>query len=154
VLLVARTEIGVCSVALGDDETILESALREEFSRAEIVRDDEGLRHTLETVLSSTKGDVDWSQLPLDVRVTAFQARVWRELQKLKARRNRFLQRISDAFGCAEIGARGRGGVRTKSRRSGASMPSRGRERWRSDGYRWGLKRKRLLLELERKTGE
>ncbi len=83
-VLVARTQKGVCSVALGDNENALETQLRDEFFAATIERDDAALQSELNTVLDSLSGKTAFPDLVLDVRATAFQARVWKELQGLK----------------------------------------------------------------------
>jgi len=82
-LLVARTEKGVCSVALGQGVGELEAQLKEEFFAATIERDDEQLREEIATVLAALEGKTDFPDLKLDVRATAFQWRVWKELQRL-----------------------------------------------------------------------
>lgn len=149
-VLVARTEVGVCSVALGDDESELETQLREEFSRAEISRDDESLKRELELVVSSTKGQTDWSSLPLDVQATAFQWRVWRELGLLKRGETVSYGELANRMDLpksvrAVAAACGRNPVALVHPchrvvgKDGALT-----------GYRWGLERKRLLLELEK----
>ncbi|HEX9997752.1 MAG TPA: methylated-DNA--[protein]-cysteine S-methyltransferase, partial [Abditibacterium sp.] len=82
-ILVARTKIGVCSVALGDDEESLETSLRTEFFAAKIEREDDNLRGELEIVLNSMKESMPSPILSLDVRASAFQWRVWQELTRI-----------------------------------------------------------------------
>jgi len=82
-LLVAVTNRGICWVKLRDDREQLEDRLREEFPRAEIRRDDTHLRSQVEVVLECLDGKAPRGDLPLDVRGTAFQIRVWEELRRI-----------------------------------------------------------------------
>jgi AraC family transcriptional regulator of adaptative response/methylated-DNA-[protein]-cysteine methyltransferase len=113
-LLVARTDKGVCAVRLGDDEAILEDSLRNEFFAATLTRDDEGLRAEIEAVLGHLSGQEPNPALPLDVRATAFQWRVW---QGLRATRGR----TGPAHRSAGRGA----GLRYESNRDSQSLPPR-----------------------------
>ena len=82
-VLVARTSVGVCSVALGRDELELEAQLKAEFFAATIAHDDGRLRGEIECVLAALEGRTAFPDLGLDVRGTAFQWRVWKELQRI-----------------------------------------------------------------------
>src|SRR5947199_2365701 len=72
-LLVARTERGVCAVTLGDEDSILESALRDEYPKADIHRDENNLTSTVEQVLAHINGEERHLNLPLDLQATVFQ---------------------------------------------------------------------------------
>ena len=82
-LLVAGTERGLCSVTLGDDESELEEKLRTEFRDAELNRDTENLDVAVKAIVEYLSGQLPELDLPLDIRATAFQRRVWEELQKI-----------------------------------------------------------------------
>ncbi len=82
-LLVAATARGICRVALGVSESELVATLRAEFPDAAVERDDAGLREALGHVLTRIGGSVPSTSLPLDVRATAFQRRVWAELSRI-----------------------------------------------------------------------
>ena len=79
-LLVAATERGVCAVKLGDDDSLLETGLREEYPAAEVRRDDVSLRQWAVALLDRLEGATPDVHLPVDVRASAFQWRVWRYL--------------------------------------------------------------------------
>src|SRR3984957_13284077 len=79
-LLVAATERGVCSVMLGDESKALERLLREQFSAATIVPDTSGMKDQMAAVLAAMTDHPVVQDIPLDVRATAFQARVWQAL--------------------------------------------------------------------------
>lgn len=83
-LLVAGTDKGVCAVSIGDSESILEASLRTEYSSARIVRTDTSkLGSWVTEILAYLEGGevVPLDTLPLDIRATSFEHKVWRELQ-------------------------------------------------------------------------
>ena len=79
-VLVAATAKGVCTVSLRESEAGAEESLRARFPRAEIKRDDAGLKPTLDTVQARIAGRALDSALPLDLRGTDFQREVWNQL--------------------------------------------------------------------------
>src|SRR5699024_7639992 len=84
IVLVACTPRGLCRVAVGDDAASLEKGLPAEFPRADVRRDAKSTRDALKAVLAVAAGE-RLADLPLDVRGTAFQRRVWRALQAIPA---------------------------------------------------------------------
>ncbi len=85
-LLVAETEKGVCAVSLGDSESILEASLRKEYSSAKIVRTDtDKLGSWVSEILAYLDGRevVPLDTLPLDIRASSFEYKVWRELRAI-----------------------------------------------------------------------
>jgi AraC family transcriptional regulator, regulatory protein of adaptative response / methylated-DNA-[protein]-cysteine methyltransferase len=149
-VLVAMTVSGVCAVSFGDLESELEDDLRARFALAEITRDDSGLGETLKSVLSQLTEHPLAADLPLDVRATAFQRRVWTALRAIPRGGTRSYAQIA-----AEIGQPR--AVRAVARACAANpvavvIPCHrviGSDR-KLTGYRWGVERKRRLLELER----
>ena len=75
-ILVARTRRGVCSIMLGDDQSKLRDELLNEFPKAEIVEEDENCDYVRQ-IVDHLKGHRASLDLPLDIRATAFQQRVW-----------------------------------------------------------------------------
>ena len=148
-VLVAQTQAGVCAVAFGDLESELEDDLRARFALAEITRDDAGLGKTLRQVVSRLSEHPLAAELPLDVRATAFQRRVWTALQTIPRGETRTYAQVASGIGQPTA-------VRAVARAC-ASNPvavvipchrvvgSDGK----LTGYRWGVERKRRLLELE-----
>ena len=98
-LLVAATERGLCQVALGDDAAELEARLVREFHAAELHRDDGTLHHLVEIVLDGIAGALPARDLPLDLRGTAFQRRVWEELRRIPAGQTRTYAQVAAAIG-------------------------------------------------------
>ncbi len=148
--LVAMTSRGVCRVILGDDKAMLESMLREELHAATLVCDDAALREVAQAVVQAASGAALAAPLPLDLRGTAFQQRVWRELTRIPRG-----ETITYAELARRIGSPG--AVRAVGSACGANpaallVPCH--RVLRSDGalggYRWGLERKASLLERER----
>jgi AraC family transcriptional regulator, regulatory protein of adaptative response / methylated-DNA-[protein]-cysteine methyltransferase len=82
-LLVAVTDRGLCKIDIADDASDVESALSHEFHRADIRRDDDALAPVVAEVLARIDGRSPARELPLDVRGTAFQRRVWEELRRI-----------------------------------------------------------------------
>ena len=149
-LLVAKTETGICVVTLGDEIQALEFPLKAEFSAAKIQRDALHLQENMRAVLQLLKGENANLNLPLDVRATAFQWRVWRELQKIERGQTRSYSQIANQIG-QPTGARAV--ARACATNSVALLiPCHRvvRENGELSGYRWGLERKAELLKRER----
>jgi len=149
-LLVAATPRGVCAVRFGENVGELESELREEFSAAEIRRDDAALKPYLQPLLASLRGERVTMELPLDVRATAFQNRVWGALRAIPAGETRSYTDVARAIGDPKA-------VRAVARacaRNPVALAVPCHRVVRSDGelagYRWGVARKIKLLEEER----
>lgn len=149
--LVAATPLGICAVSLGDSARPLEAELRRRFPRARIRREPALLRFARARLLGLLEGSARDPLLPLDVRATAFQARVWTSLRSIPCGRTRTYADLARSVGRP-------GAVRAVARAC-ASNPvalvipchrvvgSDGALR----GYRWGVRRKKALLALERR---
>ena len=98
-LLVAATERGLCKIDVGDDAATLEEALSGEFHRAELRRDDAALAGLVADVLARIDGEAPDGDLPLDVRGTAFQRRVWEELRRIPLGETRTYGDVAAAIG-------------------------------------------------------
>ena len=148
-VLVAATDRGLCSVTLGDDAVALETALRSEYPAARIERQDEQLRDWARTVVARMAGD-EAERLPLDVRGTTFQWRVWEALQRIPRGATRSYAEIARELGppsAARAVARA-----CASNRLAVVIPCHRvvREDGGLGGYRWGMERKRELLRTEK----
>ena len=157
VLLVAATERGVCAVKLGDNEKYLEEALNSEYPAAERKRaaaPSSELQTWVDAVVAAIDGTSARSDVPLDVQASAFQWKVWRELQRIPFGQTRSYSEIAQAIGSPRA-------VRAvasacANNRVALLIPCHRVIRQSGDlgGYRWGLERKRKLLEKERAAGE
>jgi AraC family transcriptional regulator of adaptative response/methylated-DNA-[protein]-cysteine methyltransferase len=148
-VLVAATERGVSAVYLGESEKSLVEELRKEYANAEIVRAADGNEGWLSEIVHRVEGDAPSVELPLDVQATAFQRRVWQELQKIPRGSTRTYTQVARALGKPRS-------VRAVARACATNPVSivvPCHRVIRSDGtlagYRWGLQRKQKLLERE-----
>ena len=155
-LLVAATERGVCSVALGDSDSELTAKLFEEYPQASIDSKDTkispSLNLWLSSVLDNLNGKTSRIDLPLDIQATAFQWRVWEELRQIPFGSTRSYQEIAKTIGKPNA-------VRAVARACASNhaaliIPCHRviREDKSLGGYRWGIERKQKILELEREA--
>jgi AraC family transcriptional regulator of adaptative response/methylated-DNA-[protein]-cysteine methyltransferase len=149
-LLLAATERGVSAVYFGDRDAPLEAALAREYPAARISRDDGRIRPWLTELLNHLRGRQPHLDLPLDVQATAFQWRVWQELRRIPAGSTRTYQEIAERLG-QPTAARA---VARACATNPVSVLIPCHRVVRGDGnlagYRWGLERKRQLLDRER----
>jgi AraC family transcriptional regulator of adaptative response/methylated-DNA-[protein]-cysteine methyltransferase len=97
-VLVAATDKGVCAVSLRESEAGAEEHLRARFPKAELKRDDAGLRPTLDTVRERIAGRKLDSELPLDLQGTDFQCEVWSQLLSIPAGKTRSYLDVAQAI--------------------------------------------------------
>jgi len=148
-VLVAATTRGVSAVYLGEKPESLVDALRKEYPRAEIQRTQGANEQWLREILHRIEGDAPSLDLPLDVQATAFQRRVWQELQKIPRGTTRTYSQVARALGKPRS-------VRAVARACATNpvsivVPCHRVIRMDGTlaGYRWGLQRKEKLLERE-----
>jgi AraC family transcriptional regulator of adaptative response/methylated-DNA-[protein]-cysteine methyltransferase len=148
--LVAATERGICMTALGDDGAGLEAELRQRFPKAELIAADAALAGWAERIVRFITRPGEQPDLPLDIRGTAFQARVWRALQKIPPGRTESYRDIAAVLGQPRA-------VRAVAQACASNklallVPCHRVVRSDGDlaGYRWGIERKRELIARER----
>ena len=149
-LLVSATEKGICAVRLGDSDRELEADLASEYRFAEIHRDDESLRSSVAQLLDHLKGERPHIDLPLDVQATAFQRRVWEELRKIPYGSTRSYGDVARAIGRPTATRAVARAIATNPVAVVIPCHRVVREDKSLGGYRWGVERKRALLERER----
>ena len=148
-VLVAATERGISAVYLGDEEKDLIERLRQEYRLAQIERDNAANQRWVHEIVRRVEGDAPSLELPLDVQATAFQRRVWQELQKIPRGKTRSYTQVARALGKPNA-------VRAVARACATNpvaivvpchrvVGANGQ----LTGYRWGLPRKQKLLEHE-----
>jgi AraC family transcriptional regulator of adaptative response/methylated-DNA-[protein]-cysteine methyltransferase len=152
-VLVAATERGVSAVYLGDAGAKLANELREEYPRAEIVAEKGAFSDWVAEIVARVEGGAPRRELPLDLQATAFQRRVWQELQRIPRGATRTYSEVAKAVGRPSA-------VRAVARACATNPVSvvvPCHRVVRSDGelagYRWGVSRKQTLLERERQAG-
>ncbi len=148
-LLVAATARGVCRVAMGENAESLVAGLRREFPAAVIQRDPDKLARAVRAILRHLEGREPHLDLPIDVRMTAFQQRVWKALRRIPFGKTRSYQAVARAVGSPKA-------VRAVARACATNpvallVPCH--RVVQADGglggYRWGVERKQKLLERE-----
>jgi AraC family transcriptional regulator, regulatory protein of adaptative response / methylated-DNA-[protein]-cysteine methyltransferase len=152
-LLVGATDRGICAVTLGDNGSSLEAALEREYpaaTRTHVTDASSALSGWVREVVSAVEGVGSDARVPIDVQASAFQWKVWHELQKIPFGETRSYGEIARAIGSpkavravATACANNRVAVVIPCHRVVRQTGSLG-------GYRWGLERKRRLLEKER----
>jgi AraC family transcriptional regulator of adaptative response/methylated-DNA-[protein]-cysteine methyltransferase len=149
-LLVAVTERGVCAVRMADNDAELEKDLRVEFPNAALKRDDSALRESVQKILNHLDKDEPRLDLPLDIKATAFQRQVWEHLRAIPYGQTESYGDVAKALGKP-------GAVRAVGRACATNpvalvIPCHRvvREDKTLGGYRWGLDRKKKLLDHER----
>jgi AraC family transcriptional regulator of adaptative response/methylated-DNA-[protein]-cysteine methyltransferase len=148
-ILVAQSAKGVCAILLGDDPGVLVRDLQDRFPRAALVGGDAAFEQTVARVIGFVEAPALGLDLPLDVRGTAFQQRVWQVLREIP---------VGSTASYAEIAARigAPNGARAVAQACGANalavaIPCHRvvRTDGSLSGYRWGVERKRNLLTRE-----
>ncbi len=148
-LLVAATERGICSVTLGDEEKSLQQELQKEFSRAEIIAEGSALKSSVTEILAHLEGKQPRLNLPLDVQATAFQKMVWEELQRIPYGQTASYSEVAERLGKPSATR----AVARACATNPVALITPCHRVVRSDGnlsgYRWGVERKKKLLERE-----
>jgi len=148
-ILVAATERGVSAVYLGDADDKLVEELHGEYPRAEITAAKDSFERWVTEIVQRVEGNPPRLELPLDLQATAFQRRVWQELQRIPRGSTRTYTQVAKALGKPKA-------VRAVARACATNPVSIAvpchrviREDGSLAGYRWGLSRKQQLLERE-----
>ena len=149
-ILVARSQRGVCAISLGDDAEALLRELQDRFPRAELIGGDAGFERLIAQVVGLIEQPELGIDLPLDVRGTAFQQRVWRALRQIPPGETASYAQIAQRIG-SPTSVRAVAGA-CAANTLAVAIPCH--RVVRSDGglsgYRWGVERKQALLERER----
>jgi len=148
-ILVAQSERGVCAILIGDDPDRLVRELQDKFPRAEMVGGDAAFERLVARVVGLVEAPALGHDLPLDVRGTAFQQRVWQALCEIPAGATVTYGEIATRIGAP-------GAVRAVANACAGNalavvIPCHRvvRRDGGLSGYRWGVERKRVLLERE-----
>ncbi len=148
-ILVAATDRGLCAIALGDDPAILLRELQDRFPRAELIGGDKEFELLVALVVGFVEKPALGLDLPLDLRGTAFQQRVWKALRAIPPGKTASYSEIAARIGAPRA-------VRAVAGACAANMlavviPCHRvvRQDGTISGYRWGIERKRELLARE-----
>jgi AraC family transcriptional regulator of adaptative response/methylated-DNA-[protein]-cysteine methyltransferase len=148
-ILVASSQKGVCAISLGEDPDALVRDLQDRFPRAELIGGDAEFEQLVAKVVSFVESPALGLDLPLDVRGTAFQQRVWQALRKIPAGTTVSYSEIAKRIGAPRA-------VRAVAQACAANtlavaIPCHRvvRNDGGLSGYRWGVERKRALQQAE-----
>jgi AraC family transcriptional regulator of adaptative response/methylated-DNA-[protein]-cysteine methyltransferase len=148
-ILVAASDRGICAILLGDDPDALARDLQDQFPRANLIGGDARFEQLVAKVVGFVELPALGLDLPLDVRGTAFQQRVWQALRKIPAGSTASYTDVARQIGSPAS-------IRAVAQACGANalavaIPCHRvvRQDGALSGYRWGVKRKRALLERE-----
>ncbi|TAN22351.1 MAG: methylated-DNA--[protein]-cysteine S-methyltransferase [Acidobacteria bacterium] len=148
-VLAAESERGVCAILLGDDAGELEAELRRQFPQASLAAGGAAMERRLRQVIALVEAPAAAHALPLDLRGTAFERRVWRALRRVPAGARLSYGELARRLGMP-------GGARAVARacarnRLAVAVPCHRVVRGDGElaGYRWGVERKRTLLARE-----
>ena len=152
-ILVAVSARGVCAILLGDDPAALAHDLETRFPRAQLIGADAAFEQRVAQVVGLVEQPQRGARLPLDIRGTAFQQRVWKALAQIPAGKTASYGEIAQQIGAPRA-------VRAVAQACGANplavaIPCHRVVRTNGDlsGYRWGVERKRALLDREAAPG-
>lgn len=148
-ILVAQSDRGVCAILLGDDPNALISDLERRFPRADLLGGDEAFEQVVAAVVGFVEAPCLGLDLPLDIRGTAFQQRVWSALRTIPAGETASYKDVAEKIGSPTS-------TRAVAAACGANsiavaIPCHRVVRTDGgiSGYRWGVERKRALLARE-----
>jgi AraC family transcriptional regulator of adaptative response/methylated-DNA-[protein]-cysteine methyltransferase len=151
-ILVAATNKGVCTIEFGDDPEALVRALQDRFPKAQLLGGDQAFEGLVAKVVGFVEAPAQGLDLPLDIRGTAFQQRVWKAIRGIPAGATASYRDLAKRLGAPKA-------VRAVAQACAANgiavaIPCHRvvRTDGSTSGYRWGVARKRTLLAREKAT--
>ncbi|MGD0679933.1 MAG: bifunctional DNA-binding transcriptional regulator/O6-methylguanine-DNA methyltransferase Ada [Polyangiaceae bacterium] len=148
-VLVASSDKGVAAISLGDDPELLVRELQDRFANAQLVGGDADYEKLVATVVGFVEEPARGLALPLDVRGTAFQQRVWQELRNLPVGATATYSSIAERIGAPKAVRAVAGACAANTLAIAIPCHRVIRHDGTLSGYRWGIERKRKLLERE-----
>lgn len=150
VILVAATAVGVCAILLGDDPDGLARDLQDRFGDAELIGANADFEATVARVVALVDGHAPAHDLPLDIRGTAFQRRVWEALRRIGCGHTASYAEIAAAIGAPRSVRAVAGAIAANPLAVAIPCHRVIRTDGALSGYRWGVERKTALLARER----
>ena len=148
-ILVAASERGICAILIGDDPDALARELQDTFPKAELIGGDADFEQLVARVVGFVEAPAIGLDLPLDVRGTAFQQRVWQALRDIPAGSTASYAEIARAIGAPKATRAVAGACASNLLAVAIPCHRVVRSDGALSGYRWGVERKRALLERE-----
>ena len=153
-ILVAQSERGICAILIGDDADALVQDLQNRFPRAHLIGGDKAFEKLVAQVVGFIEAPALGLNLPLDIRGTAFQQRVWKALCEIPAGTTASYTEIANRIGAPK--AFRAVALACAANALAVAIPCHRvvRNDGGLSGYRWGVERKRTLLDSEFKQAE
>ena len=149
-ILVAQSEKGVCAILLGDEPDVLVIDLQQRFPHAQLLGGDANFEKIVATVVGFVEAPTAGFDLPLDVRGTAFQQRVWQALRQIPPGKTAHYTEVAALIGAPDAVRAVAGACAANPLAVAIPCHRVVRKDGGLSGYRWGVERKRVLLERER----
>ena len=148
-ILVAESDRGICAIALGDDAETLVRELQDRFPKARLAGDDAAFDARVAQVIALVEHPKQGLDLPLDIRGTAFQQRVWQALRAIPAGETTSYADLARRIGSPKAVRAVAGACAANTLAVAVPCHRIVRTDGALSGYRWGVERKRALLEAE-----
>ena len=148
-ILVAQSGRGICAILMGDDPDALARELQDRFPRTSLIGGDSGFEQLVATVIGFVEAPALGLDLPLDVRGTAFQQRVWQALRQIPAGHTASYSEIAQRIGAPKAVRAVAGACAANALAVAIPCHRVVRSDGALSGYRWGVERKRALLASE-----
>jgi AraC family transcriptional regulator of adaptative response/methylated-DNA-[protein]-cysteine methyltransferase len=148
-LLVAATERGICAISLGDDADAMLRELEQRFSKATLLGAETEFEQLVARVAAMVENPGHSQTLPLDLRGTAFQHRVWQALRQIPAGSTRSYAQLARELGVPRAVRAVASAVAANTLAVAIPCHRVIRQDGTLSGYRWGVERKQALLERE-----
>ena len=152
-MMIAATDKGICAIQFANSDHELQQGLMREFPFATRRRDDPALAEWSVNLTSLMQGRETNPSLPLDIRATAFQRRVWESLQKIPRGETRSYSAVAKKIGMPKATRAVARACATNPVAVAIPCHRVIREDGDLGGYRWGLERKEQLLAMEKEGG-
>lgn len=149
-ILVAMSGRGVCAILIGDDPGELVRDLQNRFSKARLIGGDADFERVIAQVVGLIEAPQIGLDLPLDIRGTAFQQRVWQALQEIPVGTTATYAEIAAKIGAPRAVRAVAGACAANALAVAIPCHRVVRSDGSLSGYRWGVERKRVLLDRER----
>ena len=153
-ILVASSAKGVAAILLGDDPQALLRDLEDRFPRARLVGGDTAYEQWMARVVGMVEAPASALDLPLDVRGTAFQQRVWQALREIPPGRTETYSSIAAKLGAPRSARAVAGACAANAHAVAIPCHRVVRHDGGPSGYRWGVERKRELIDREARAQE
>jgi AraC family transcriptional regulator of adaptative response/methylated-DNA-[protein]-cysteine methyltransferase len=150
-VLAAGSDRGICAILIGDDEGALLDDLGRRFPKAVLVPGDADFQERIARIVAMIEEPARGLALPLDIRGTAFQRRVWQALAAIPAGETRSYAELAEGIGLPRATRAVAGACAANPLAVAIPCHRAVRRDGSLSGYRWGVERKRALLDRERR---